>query len=352
MHTPTKLLFVKPVCVQNILCKSKSVFLRWYKPLACFLFALGLLLALCCYLALLLAGFPEAFMAPPVLNPAPQKKDFKVSVFSDWCLRTTPLDKVAADTLQHKADFVLLLGDFAKAEQPSVIRFATELLKKNFTVPIYVTPGNHDIHNSRHKIFYQNIFGHLNNFFSYGDTLFISLETAKEYLTGEQLDFLQAVLKHERPRYRRCVVMTHVPPVLSPQYKYKKSLKCNVGQLQKIMDSGNVDLMICGHAHCEMELDFGKTKLLVLPASGQTPRNSQNPEFGCLRLHFKEDGTISRKFIYCGTESKKAKFRYFIHKRLNRRGGGFFIACGLMLCSILIFLVGSKLHSHPTAKGD
>ena len=303
---------------------------------------LGILLAAACYYVLYMTARPSEYLAPPAYNPAPGTNDFKVTVFGDWMLHGGAIKKIAAESQQRNASFAVCLGDFVHPAQPSVMKLATGKIKQHFKIPVYATPGNHDVYNAEDTAGFAAVFGNVNNCFPYGDTLFILLESAKVDLTDDQLDFLKFVLANERQKYKRCVVFSHVPPVTipdfdKPKYRLKKE---TADKLLKILEEGNVDLMICGHAHHEMDIVLGKTRLLVCPPSGQGSRNKTNPQFGSLQLHFKSDGSIGYEFVYCGTDSSKNKFETFIHRRLNQRAIFFSIALVLILAGGVCLYLG------------
>lgn len=314
------------------------------KPLIWTFFLSGFLLAAACYYTLFFTTMPTERMAPPAYNKAPGKNDFKITVFGDWMLYSGAIEKIAAESEKRKSDFAVCLGDFVHPAQPSVLKIAVADLKKTFKIPVYATPGNHDVYNAQDAAGFGGVFGEVNNCFVHGDTLFIMLDSAKIGLNKKQLQFLDFVLKHERPKYRRCVIFTHVPPATIPEFdkpKYRMK-KENAAEFQKIVEAGKVDLIVCGHAHCEMDLQWGKTRLLVIPPCGQGSRNRKNPQFGSLQLHFQADGTIKPEFVYCGNDVVKNKWRYFVYRRLNQRSILFCVALALILCSMVLAMTGHR----------
>lgn len=218
------------------------------------------------------------------------------------------------------------------------MRIAVEKLKENFSVPVYATPGNHDVYNEQDEVGFSSVFCDINNCFGYGDTLFIMLDTSRICLDKEQLQYLKFVLDNERSKYRRCVIFTHVPPTVIPEFdkpKYRLK-KENAAELRQIVDAGKVDLIVCGHAHCEMDIQWGNTRVLVIPPSGQSSRNRNNPRFGSLQLHFGEDGSIVPEFVYCEGNVSEDALQYFIYRRLNQRSIFFCIAWAAVFCSMVL----------------
>lgn len=306
-------------------------------------FVAGLLIAAACYYTLYVTTKPAEYLAPPAYNPAPGKNDFKITVFGDWMLHEGAIGKIAAESHRRNAAFAVCLGDFVHPAQPSIMKIAAKKLKKHFKIPVYATPGNHDVYNAEDAAGFAAVFGNVNNCFSYGDTLFILLESAKVGLSDEQLQFLKFVLTNERPKYSRCVVFSHVPPVTIPEFdKPKYRLKKETAEKYlKILEEGNVDLLVCGHVHHEMNIPLGKTRLLVCPPSGQGSRNKKNPQFGSLQLHFMPDGSIKHEFVYCGTEVKGTGFEKFLYRRLNQHTILFSVSLALLLLGGACILLGN-----------
>jgi 3',5'-cyclic AMP phosphodiesterase CpdA len=213
------------------------------------------------------------------------------------------------------------------------MRLAVDEFKKKFSIPVYATPGNHDVYNAEDAAAFGTVWGNVNNCFAYGDTLFILLESAKKYISEKQIEFLRTILSLERSKYTRCVIFSHVPPKTIPEFdtsKYRLSEK-SAAELQKLLDQYNVDLLICGHVHYEMDILFGKTRLLVIPPSGQASRNKSNPRFGCLQIHFAENGAIKYEFVYVEKNTQKNKLNEFIYYRLNQRS--------ILFCSALFMII-------------
>ena len=304
----------------------------------------GVLSAAICYYILFFTQTPIPGDMPLTYNPAPQKKDFKITVFGDWMLASGPLDKIAEKADKDGSVFAVCLGDFVKHAKIPLMKLAVESFQKKFKVPVYATPGNHDIYTPEDAAAFSTVWGNVNNCFAYGDTLFILLESAKKHISKAQLNFLDTLLKNERSKYRRCVVFSHVPPKTIPRFdkpKYRQP-ESSAAELQKIFDRYNVDLMVCGHAHHEMDIPFGKTRLLVIPPCGQGSRNRKNPQFGSLQLHFASDGSIEPEFVYHGSEFSNRSFDEFVYYRLNQRSIFFCFALLMIVSGVVLIILPPK----------
>ena len=312
----------------------------------CILLVAGLLSAAACYFVLFFTQTPASGAVPLSYNPEPAKTDFNITVFGDWMQAAGPLDAIAQKAQDNKSVFAVCLGDFVKHSKLPLMKLAADAFKEKFRIPVYATPGNHDVYNEEDASAFGSVWGNVNNCFAYGDTLFIFLESARKYITEKQIEFLKTVFKYERPKYRRCVIFSHVPPKTNPEFdtpKYRLSEK-SAADLQIIFDQNNVDLMVCGHVHHEMQLSFGKTKLLVIPPSGQGSRNKANPQFGCLQIHFAADGSIRHNFIYVKKSAQRNKANEFIYYRLNQYSAFFCIALFMIISGVILISFRTK---HP-----
>lgn len=304
----------------------------------------GIVLGSLCYYVQHAMARPGMTFIPPTVNPQPGKDSFKVAFFSDNGMWPLPLRSVAKEIGKRNADFALCLGDFVHPARLETLWFVSREFMDHFRIPVYATPGNHDVYDMEDQNAFSSVFGRRDQCFAYGDTLFILLESAKCALSKDQLTWLDFVLRTERPKYRRCIIATHVPPVTNALFDRRKFRldEADAAELQKITDAGKVDLIVCGHVHYAMEVPFGKTTVVVLPTSGQSSRNQENPSFGFVMMDFKKDGSIGREVIYCEKDRDKSRFVMLFVKRLNEHAIAFSVALAMMILGTAGIVVSRK----------
>ena len=118
--------------------------------------------------------------------------------------------------------FILYLGDLVRYRNISHFRWIISELDEKLEFPFLHDSGNHEIANHfgrQDKSLYKMLFGPLYYWFSYGDVMFIGLDSSEEKYNEAQLSWLEDVLEKIRPHYKYCIVHTHVPPLSKPQWK-------------------------------------------------------------------------------------------------------------------------------------
>lgn len=178
------------------------------------------------------------------------------------------LRKIIADAVNKKPDVLLLTGDLAQQETQSAYQQLTELLK-NWTIPIYWIPGNHDDLSLMQTVF-ANTFKS-KKYFILGKWQIILLSSKLPYDTGagslnvEQLDFLQQRLNREPNKFALVVLHHHVLPITGLMDKYP--LK-NAKELLKVLENyPNIKLVISGHVHQEFDQTYKDIRFLTTPST-------------------------------------------------------------------------------------
>lgn len=144
-------------------------------------------------------------------------------------------------------DFIIHLGD--------ITPFGTEKRLKEFQritkgskVPVFSTPGNHDIKESNSTSNYQKYFGEPEYYFKFGNIIFIVLDSSREYLLENSISFLLKMLNKfpDNPK----VIITHVP-IFDPREGKGHSLieKSQSDYLVSLIEDNNVQMVLTGHIH-------------------------------------------------------------------------------------------------------
>ncbi|MFA6816980.1 MAG: metallophosphoesterase [Lentisphaeria bacterium] len=151
--------------------------------------------------------FVEKFFAPADKVFDSTNSDFYFSAFSDTGTRTSIVDLIGENVKKSKDRFVLQVGDLFRYRTLSHYRWMVSEVHDAFqTMPIYSIPGNHDINDKVGLQLYRSVFGQENYWFSYGNTLFVGVNSSSISFSENTLDWLNRTLKRERKYYQNCII--------------------------------------------------------------------------------------------------------------------------------------------------
>ncbi len=253
------------------------------------------------------AGSSRSLIAPAGQMLQPGEHKFTFSAVSDTGARNAPIERILRQIRHSKSKFVLYLGDLVRYRNESHFRWITsELSEKLKRLHFYAVPGNHEITRRDGKVdysLYNAIFGPAYYWFSYGNTLFIGLDSSKSKIDGKQFEWLSDTLKHIRPLYKHCIVFTHVPPINPGRPGYKVLDDYSRNRLAELLPQGNVNLLLAGHVHNFQESTFAGIPFYTLPSSGQKVR-SDIPEFGYVdvKINDKEIEKVKPRYVHGDNE--------------------------------------------------
>ena len=161
----------------------------------------------------------------------------------------------------------------------SHFRWIVSELDEKLDLPFYMIPGNHEIADrfgSDNKYFYRMVFGPLYYWFSYGNVMFIGLDSSEERYDDAQLEWLEDVLEKVRPHFRYCVVYTHVPPLTDPSWRKQILTEPSVERLGRILQRHKIDLILAAHIHQYWRGSVWGIPVVTLMSSGQKIRSDVN----------------------------------------------------------------------------
>ena len=216
------------------------------------------------------------------------------AVLGDSSLRNTPLEAVLRDIVRGGFDFALHVGDQARRRTSAHFEWLLQEVRGEIgDFPFYAVPGNHDITSGgRHLRFYKRAFGQPHYWFSYGDTLFVCLDTSTIRLPDAQAEWLDQTLTRLRGLFKSCVLFMHVPPI-DPRPGGDYGIVEGVERLRGIVQAHSVTAIIAGHIHEFLSGDFAGVPLYIAPASGQRMRGKAD-RFGYLSVSVDRQGSICR----------------------------------------------------------
>jgi diacylglycerol kinase (ATP) len=296
-------------------------------------------------MGLCLAGYTASKVfstnLPPFLPPAgrelcPTATRFRMAAFGDFGARVDSMEAVVR-AIGSQADFTICTGDMVKYALEGEYGHVVSELREEMKCPFWAIPGNHDLGLPNSLETWRRFFGQDYYYWSYGDTLFIALNTAGGKLPKDQRAFLRHTLASQRERYRRCVILSHIPPVdLRP-----KSSHCLPAEeataFQEIVAGYQIDLIVSGHIHQYMDGVFAGSRLVHLPSSGQTIRDPDNRMFGYAMLEFKEDGSITVEQKNVTAETGRERMEFWASTVLSERPVTFFAGLFLIIAGGMLF---------------
>lgn len=314
-----------------------------YRIVGVIILLIGIGVCLACYAAktLFLSNIPP-FLPPAGRELYPEATSFRVAAFGDFGARVESMEAVVR-SIDDNVDFAVCTGDMMKYAREAEYGHVASELHEEMKCPFWAIPGNHDLGSRKSLDAWHRFFGQDFYYWSYGDTLFIALNTAEKILPEDQREFLKQTLSSQRERYRRCVIFCHVPPVdLRPNSSHCLPSE-DAKAFQEIIYGYKIDLIISGHIHRYMEGNFAGTRLIHLPSCGQIIRDPDNRMFGYAMFDFKTDGSIQIKQVDVTSETGRERLEFFASTVLGDKSAFFW--AGLALIIVGIILLNQKKNS-------
>lgn len=246
----------------------------------------------------------KSFLAPAGDMMEQDENNFSFAAVSDTGARNEPIEFIMNEIRKSDAKFVLYLGDLVRFRNPSHFKWmAEEIDEKLGHVPLYMVPGNHEITSIdgkfSHKL-YNELFGQSYYWFSYGEVLFIGLDTSTESIDEAQLKWLNNVLTRIRPDYKYCIIYTHVPPFNLINNHTHRLDDESVKKFEEVLRGKDINLLMFGHVHYYSEDEFAGIPMITLPSSGQ-PIRSTVRKFGYVKVKVSPQGVDNVKVEYIDT---------------------------------------------------
>lgn len=165
----------------------------------------------------------------------------------------------------EKPDFVLSVGDTIEGEHDATAESEwQEVLKRLPALPLYLTPGNHDIWSPFSEELYRKYAKHdLHYGFDAGPAHFTILDNSRsDALSTSELAFLEADLKmHERQPVK--FVIMHRPAWLLPAMLGDTSFP-----LHRIAKKYGVQYVIAGHLHEMLHAEMDGVHYISMASAG------------------------------------------------------------------------------------
>ena len=167
-------------------------------------------------------------------------------VFGDSQGYQGSIAQIAAFANEYHPDFVFHCGDLTPFGQDEQYREVSQALSA-FEVPVYVTPGNHDIRlggGSR----YVSYFGSARYSFDLGSAHFTVFNTSTNDVSEDEISWLENDLSGSQAEYK--FVFTHTPPFdPRPENEHAMTNETSAYRLMGIFSEYNVNTVFAGHIH-------------------------------------------------------------------------------------------------------
>ncbi|MHA1977633.1 MAG: metallophosphoesterase [Candidatus Hodarchaeales archaeon] len=183
-----------------------------------------------------------------ILTHTPNDKSMiKFLTMGDTQGFTELYEEMIASDQGNTMDFILHLGDItASGNDKSLQKF--QKISKTSNIPVFTTPGNHDIKLSDSTTYYERYFGKAEYFFEYNGFLFITLNSSSGFYSENSFSLLTELLLGSPSTPK--IIFTHVP-IFDPRPGKDHAL-INVTQTSKLLsllNNSNVKAVISGHIH-------------------------------------------------------------------------------------------------------
>ena len=203
-----------------------------------------------------------------VTGPASPDGSFSFAVFGDSRGFNEALSAVVEKVNQAGVDFAIHLGDLTPMgtqEQYQEALSALNLLQ----VPVYLTPGNHDVQGPNSSQLYREAFGATSYSFSYGGVRFVGVDTSSLHFNETQQQWLAQQLEQASSRMQPIIVFTHTPP-FDPRPGGNHSLLSSeeASSFHSLMVEYGVSLVVAGHIHIYNFTQLDGVRYLVSGGAG------------------------------------------------------------------------------------
>lgn len=283
----------------------------------------------------------QSYVAPAGKMFDLDNENFSFSVVSDTGAQNEPIDSILKEIKRSDAKFILHLGDLVRYRNDTHFDWmVSEIEDALIGFPFYMVPGNHEVISEGgdvDKSLYMEIFGQTHYWFGYGNTLFIGLDTSEGKLDNEQLGWLENTLNIIRPKFKYCVIFSHVPPI-NPEGKLSKTLQ--PGEAKKLAQAiagKNITILLFGHTHDYTKTEFMGVPMYISPSSGQEIR-SDIDKYGYMNITVSPDGIKNVNVNYVDkkaeVEEMEAFFSYAMVKKEIK-----IVAMWVMLFGFLLIAV-------------
>ncbi|MBD3404652.1 MAG: hypothetical protein GF411_00775 [Candidatus Lokiarchaeota archaeon] len=156
------------------------------------------------------------------------------------------IEQIVSDANEFHPDFLLHCGDLTPFGQKNQYESVSSALSKS-TVPVFTTPGNHDIRLGGLERF-DDFFGPTRFSFVYKQVLFLSFDTSSGTVSQDDIVWLENTLS--ATPYEKKIAITHMP-LFDPRPGGNHSLidSATASAILAIFEEYRVNVLFSGHIH-------------------------------------------------------------------------------------------------------
>ncbi len=241
----------------------------------------------------------------------PQPASFRFVLLGDRTgeARQGVYEEALREAAQEHPAFLLTVGDtiqgLVDATAESEWKDVERLLAPYRKIPLYLTPGNHDIWSPASEKLYVKYSGRPIHYgFDYGDAHFTILDNSRsDDLPESEMAFLRSELEAHAAQPVKFIV-SHRPSWIAPA-----ALGITEFELHRLAKKYGVQYVIAGHLHQMVHMELDGVTYLSMPSAG-----------GHLRMSMKyEDGWF---FAYTVVEIKGRQIIIQVHELKPPFGSG------------------------------
>jgi Icc protein len=192
-------------------------------------------------------------------------------------------EQVWQETIAEKPAFVVTIGDTIQGLNDATAdqewRDAERIFKTG--VPLYLTPGNHDIWSDLSEKLFRKYSGHPPHYsFDYEQAHFTILDNSRaDQFSTAELAWLEADLRvHEKQPVK--FLFSH-----RPSWLIEVLLKNPQSRVHQLANKYGVQYVVSGHIHQMLHADFEGVTYLSMPSAGGHLRASEKYEDGWFFAH-------------------------------------------------------------------
>lgn len=176
----------------------------------------------------------------------PSESKFNFLVFGDSQGYQGCLNEIASMIPEQSPAFAFHCGDLTPFGTEQQYEETYQALQ-NISIPVFTTPGNHDVRLDGKKI-YSKMFGNSTYSFDYSNCHFAVINSSNYSVPSRELTWLEEDLSSSKKPLK--FVFTHVPPFdPRPNATHSMTNQTSANRLMDIIDKNNISIVFTGHIH-------------------------------------------------------------------------------------------------------
>ena len=229
-----------------------------------------------------------------IVHGAPDSGPARIMVWGDCRGGVTVFERLCDEIRKRGPEFSIGLGDFvgmARTYQFEILGGKLEATG----APALMTPGNHDLDPFGTLRPYSRVFGPLHWSFEWKRAIWIGLDTAREVVDPQELDWLETTLAARGKDVAHVVLCTHVP-LWMPASRDEKPLPDDAATKRlKAIAEREKAIYLCSHFHSYVLQKVGNVTQLVTGGAGS--RLEDEGPHHCVWMTLGPDGPTFEKIV-------------------------------------------------------